>query len=69
MPAKPGQLNIARRSARSTLLFRCLEPIDAVGVWYPVMASFGAIGGISMLLVMRKQRQMHASGDARVVVR
>ena len=28
------------------------------GVWYPTMASFGAIGGCSMLLVMRKQRRM-----------
>jgi OPA family glycerol-3-phosphate transporter-like MFS transporter len=35
------------------------------GVWYPIMASFGAIGGIAMLMVMRKQRRMHASGDAR----
>jgi OPA family glycerol-3-phosphate transporter-like MFS transporter len=26
------------------------------GVWYPTMASFGLIGGCSMLLVMRKQR-------------
>jgi OPA family glycerol-3-phosphate transporter-like MFS transporter len=39
------------------------------GVWYPVMASFGAIGGISMLLVMRKQRLMSASGDARAISR
>ncbi|MEP6975386.1 MAG: MFS transporter [Spartobacteria bacterium] len=39
------------------------------GVWYPIMASFGAIGGISMLLVMRKQRRMHAAGDARAVSR
>ena len=35
------------------------------GVWYPMMASFGAIGGLAMLLVMRKQRRMHASGDVR----
>jgi len=35
------------------------------GVWYPIMASFGAIGGLAMLLVMRKQRLMSASGDAR----
>ena len=35
------------------------------GVWYPIMAGFGAIGGISMLLVMRKQRRMRASGDER----
>ena len=35
------------------------------GVWYPIMASFGAIGGISMFLVMRKQRRMHSAGDAR----
>ena len=39
------------------------------GVWYPIMASFGAIGGVSMLLVMRKQRRMHASGDARALSR
>jgi OPA family glycerol-3-phosphate transporter-like MFS transporter len=35
------------------------------GVWYPTMASFGAIGGCSMLLVMRKQRLMIRSGDVR----
>ncbi len=35
------------------------------GVWYPIMASFGAIGGCSMLLVMRKQKRMQASGDIR----
>ncbi|MEP6820784.1 MAG: MFS transporter [Chthoniobacterales bacterium] len=35
------------------------------GVWYPIMASFGAIGGCSMLLVKRKQKRMHASGDIR----
>jgi OPA family glycerol-3-phosphate transporter-like MFS transporter len=28
------------------------------GVWYPTMASFGIIGGISMVLVMRKQRAL-----------
>ena len=39
------------------------------GVWYPIMASFGAIGGVAMLMVMRKQRRMHASGDARAVSR
>jgi OPA family glycerol-3-phosphate transporter-like MFS transporter len=35
------------------------------GVWYPTMASFGAIGGCSMLLVMRKQRLMLRAGDVR----
>lgn len=39
------------------------------GVWCPVMASFGAIGGIAMLMVMRKQRRMHSSGDVRAVSR
>ncbi len=39
------------------------------GVWYPIMASFGAIGGVSMLLVMRKQRRMHTAGDDRAVAR
>ena len=39
------------------------------GVWYPIMASFGAIGGISMLLVMRKQKRMAAAGDARAISR
>ena len=29
------------------------------GVWYPTMASFGAIGGVAMILVMRKQRLLH----------
>jgi OPA family glycerol-3-phosphate transporter-like MFS transporter len=45
--------------------------IDRYGwsVWYPVMASFGAIGGVSMLMVMRKQRRMHSSGDARAIAR
>jgi len=28
------------------------------GVWYPTMAGFGIIGGIAMLLVMRKQRAL-----------
>ena len=31
------------------------------GVWYPIMASFGAIGGVSMLMVKRKQQRMHAA--------
>lgn len=35
------------------------------GVWYPIMASFGAIGGVAMWMVMRKQRRMHAAGDER----
>ena len=30
------------------------------GVWYPTMASFGAIGGCAMLLVMRKQKRLSA---------
>jgi sugar phosphate permease len=29
--------------------------------WYVIMAGFGVLGGISMLLVMRKQRRMLAS--------
>jgi MFS transporter, OPA family, glycerol-3-phosphate transporter len=45
--------------------------IDHFGwsVWYPAMASFGAIGGVSMLMVMRKQRRMHARGDPRALSR
>lgn len=45
--------------------------IDRYGwsVWYPTMASFGVIGGCSMLLVMRKQRRMAAQGDARAHAR
>lgn len=39
------------------------------GVWYPTMASFGAIGGFSMLLVMRKQGRMIRVGDARAYSR
>src|SRR4051812_25574137 len=41
--------------------------IDRYGwsVWYPIMASFGAIGGVAMLMVMRKQRRLRSSGDAR----
>jgi OPA family glycerol-3-phosphate transporter-like MFS transporter len=38
-------------------------------VWYPIMASFGAIGGLSMLMVMRKQRRLHKAGDARAASR
>ena len=30
------------------------------GVWYPVMSGFGIMGGIAMLMVMRKQRRMDA---------
>jgi hypothetical protein len=33
------------------------------------MASFGAIGGGSMLLVMRKQKRMTAAGDPRALSR
>jgi hypothetical protein len=33
------------------------------------MASFGAIGGCSMLFVMRKQKRMAAAGDPRAVAR
>ncbi|MEA3188241.1 MAG: transporter, family, glycerol-3-phosphate transporter [Chthoniobacter sp.] len=32
------------------------------GVWYPVMAGFGVMGGCAMLLVIRKQRLMAAQG-------
>lgn len=39
------------------------------GVWYPIMASFGAIGGVAMLMVMRKQRRMQSEGDARAISR
>ena len=28
------------------------------GAWYPIMASFGALGGCAMLMVMRKQKRM-----------
>jgi MFS transporter, OPA family, glycerol-3-phosphate transporter len=38
-------------------------------VWYPIMAGFGAIGGVSMLMVMGKQRRWSASGDARATSR
>ncbi|MFL6530048.1 MAG: MFS transporter [Chthoniobacterales bacterium] len=45
--------------------------IDRYGwaVWYPTMAGFGAIGGCSMLFVMRKQRRMAAAGDMRAQAR
>ena len=41
--------------------------IDHYGwvTWFPVMVLFGILGGIAMLLVMRKQKRMLASGDAR----
>ncbi len=32
------------------------------GAWFPAMAGFGSLGGIAMLLVMRKQRLMAAAG-------
>jgi OPA family glycerol-3-phosphate transporter-like MFS transporter len=32
--------------------------------WYPTMAGFGAIGGVAMLLVMRKQRLLHRQAGA-----
>jgi OPA family glycerol-3-phosphate transporter-like MFS transporter len=36
------------------------------GVWYPTMAGFGIIGGIAMVLVMRKQRALgHFDESAR----
>ena len=28
------------------------------GVWYPTMAGFGVLGGIAMLMVMRKQKRL-----------
>jgi len=31
------------------------------GAWYPVMAGFGVLGGLSMLLVMRKQKRLAAA--------
>ncbi len=31
------------------------------GMWYPVMVVFGILGGVAMLLVMRKQRLLKAS--------
>ena len=34
------------------------------GVWYPIMAGFGAIGGISMLMVMRKQKRLSGARRA-----
>lgn len=37
--------------------------------WFPTMAGFGALGGLAMLMVMRKQRRMSSSGDARAIVR
>lgn len=37
--------------------------------WFPTMAGFGAIGGVAMLMVMRKQRRMSLGGDARAVSR
>ncbi|MDQ6623167.1 MAG: MFS transporter [Verrucomicrobiota bacterium] len=45
--------------------------IDHYGwiVWYPIMAGFGAIGGVSMLMVMRKQKRLQALGDARAASR
>lgn len=33
------------------------------GVWYPIMATFGAIGGCAMLMVMRKQKRMAAAAQ------
>ena len=38
--------------------------IDAYGwnMWYPTMAAFGVIGGISMLLLTKKQKRLHAAG-------
>ncbi len=36
------------------------------GIWYPTMAGFGVLGGIAMLLVMKKQKLLarHAAGKA-----
>ena len=28
------------------------------GMWYPVMVVFGVLGGIAMLMVMRKQKRL-----------
>ena len=39
------------------------------GVWYPIMAGFGTIGGLAMLMVMRKQKRMDAAGDIRATSR
>jgi len=37
------------------------------GTWYPTMAGFGAIGGIAMIMVMRKQKLMAAKAAAAAV--
>lgn len=37
--------------------------------WYVIMAGFGVLGGVSMLLVMRKQKRMHAEGEERATPR
>ena len=34
------------------------------GIWYPTMAGFGILGGIAMLLVMKKQKLEKAKSDA-----
>ena len=39
------------------------------GAWYPMMAGFGAIGGLAMLAVMRKQKRMVAAAHARGAAR
>lgn len=31
------------------------------GSWYPIMAGFGLIGGVAMLMVMRKQKRLEAA--------
>lgn len=33
------------------------------GIWYPTMAGFGVLGGIAMLLVMRKQKLLQAKAN------
>ena len=39
------------------------------GIWYPTMAGFGVFGGIAMLLVMKKQKLLHAKQTAATAVK
>jgi sugar phosphate permease len=45
-------------SALSLFLFGKLFPKFGWSAWYPLMVMFALSGGVSMYLVMRKQRRM-----------
>jgi hypothetical protein len=66
--AEQLELNAAR--GKRSVVLGCGRVLDATKAeygwlfWYVIMAGFGVLGGISMLLVMRKHKRIVASQAA-----